>query len=111
MRWHFSTDVWSTTVSLWAGLLGRPGLGHAYLIYADALAGLAVARDSVGWDAMGAAPLMPCSIRRRCSKKLPRVARMEGVLDVDRVRVRAREHHFVMHREAWRHRSLEQVHR
>lgn len=115
---HFSTDVWSTTVVIagivfvWAG----EKWDVPSLIYADAIAGLAVA-GVILWvgsqlgrrtiDALlDAAPegLQPEIARA--------ISRMEGVLDVERVRVRrAGNRHFVdatvsVPRTA----SLEQVH-
>ena len=115
---HFSTDVWSTVVVIsgivlvWAGeRWSRP-----FLIYADALAALAVSAVILwlGWrlgrrtlDALlDVAPEgLPQTITRE-------VSRMDGVLEVERVRVRrAGNRHFVdatvsVPRSA----SLEQVH-
>lgn len=115
---HFSTDVWSTLVVIagiilvWAGEYWR----MPWLNYADALAGLAVA-GVILWvggmlgrrtvDALLDAA--PEGLQREISSA---VRRMEGVLDVERVRVRrAGNRHFVdatvsVPRTA----SLEQVH-
>src|SRR6202140_4828206 len=115
---HFSTDVWSTIVVI-AGI-GLVWAGETWnlpwLNYADAMAGLAVAAVIL-WvgsqlgrrtiDALlDAAPEGPQQEIARA------VARMDGVLDVDRVRVRrAGNHHFVDATvSVARTASLEQVH-
>jgi cation diffusion facilitator family transporter len=115
---HFSTDVWSTTVVVagiglvWAGETWNiPWLG-----YADALAGLAVAGvilwvgSQLGKRTVDALlDVAPQGLQQEIARA---VARMDGVLDVDRVRVRrAGNRHFVdatvsVPRTA----SLEQVH-
>src|SRR6266403_150212 len=115
---HFSTDVWSTTVVIvgvglvWAGETWN----MPYLIYADALAGLAVAAvilwvgSRLGRRTIDALlDAAPEGLQQEIARA---VARMEGVLDVDRIRVRrAGNRHFVdatvsVPRTA----SLEQVH-
>src|SRR3977135_1976491 len=115
---HFSTDVWSTIVVI-AGI-GLVWAGETwnlpYLIYAAALAALAVAAVIL-W--VGSRPgrrtvdalldAAPEGLQQEIARA---IARMEGVLDVDRVRVRrAGNRHFVdatvsVPRTA----SLEQVH-
>src|SRR5260370_564889 len=91
---HFSTDVWSTIVVIvgiglvWAGETWN----LPWLNYADALAGLTVAA-AILW--VGAQPgrgtlgsllrLGPAGLPQCIAKA---VARMDGVLDVDRGRVR-----------------------
>jgi cation diffusion facilitator family transporter len=115
---HFSTDVWSTIVVIagiglvWAGeTMNVPGL-----IYADALAGLAVAAVILWVGAqLGRRTLdalldaAPEGLQQEIAKA---VARMDGVLDVDRVRVRrAGNRHFVDATvSVARTASLEQVH-
>src|SRR6476646_4545569 len=99
---HFSTDIWSTIVVIagiglvWAGeLWNLPWLG-----YADALAGLAVAAvilwvgSQLGRRTMDALlDVAPKGLQQEIAMD---VARMGGVLDVDRVRVRrACIRHFV----------------
>src|SRR5205823_3070115 len=115
---HFSTDVWSTTVVIigiglvWAGETWN----LPWLIYADALAGLAVAAvilwvgSQLGRRTMDALlDAAPKGLQHEIALALER---MEGVLDVVRVRVRrAGNRHFVdatvsVPRTA----SLEQVH-
>src|SRR5438309_329057 len=115
---HFSTDVWSTLIVIagiglvWAGETWR----MPWLNYADALAALAVAAVILWVGArLGKRTLdalldvAPEGLQQEIAKA---VARMEGVLDVDRVRVRrAGNRHFVdatvsVPRTA----SLEQVH-
>src|ERR1700726_4021394 len=115
---HFSTDVWSTIVVIvgiglvWAGETWN----LSWLVYADSIAGLAVA-GVILWvgsrlgrrtlDALVDAP--PEGLRQEIARA---VARMEGVLDVDRVRVRrAGNRHFVDATvSVARTTSLEQVH-
>lgn len=115
---HFSTDVWSTVVVIVG--VGLVWAGEAWnlpaLVYADALAGLAVA-GVILWvgsrlgkrtvDALLDAA--PEGLRQEIARE---VARMEGVLDVDRVRVRrAGNRHFVDATvSVARTASLEQVH-
>lgn len=116
---HFSTDVWSTVVVIlgialvWAGNIWNvPGL-----VYADALAGLAVAGVII-WvgSRLGRRTLdalldaAPVDLQNQISDA---IGRMEGVLRVERVRVRRAGHrHFVdatvsVPRTA----SLQQVHK
>src|SRR6202011_2458924 len=99
---HFSTDVWSTIVVIigvglvWAGETWNV----PFLIYADALAGLAVAAvilwvgSQLGRRTVDALlDAAPEGLQQQIARA---VARMDGVLDVDRVRVRrAGNHHFV----------------
>lgn len=115
---HFSTDVWSTTVVI-AGV-GLVWVGETWnfpwLAYADALAGLAVAAvilwvgSRLGKRTLDALlDAAPVELQDRIARE---VAGMNGVIDVDRVRVRrAGNRHFVdatvgVARTA----SLEQVH-
>jgi cation diffusion facilitator family transporter len=99
---HFSTDVWSTTVVIlgiglvWAGETWNV----PWLIYADALAALAVAAvilwvgSQLGRRTLDALlDAAPEGLQQEIARA---VARMDGVLDVDRVRVRrAGNRHFV----------------
>jgi cation diffusion facilitator family transporter len=115
---HFSTDVWSTIVVIVGiGLVWAGDTWHLpWLAYADAVAGLAVA-GVILWvgarlgrrtlDALVDAA--PEGLRQEIARA---VARMEGVLDVDRVRVRrAGNRHFVDATvSVARTTSLEQVH-
>jgi cation diffusion facilitator family transporter len=115
---HFSTDVWSTIVVIVGiGLVWAGDTWHLpWLAYADAIAGLAVA-GVILWvgarlgrrtlDALVDAA--PEGLRQEIARA---VARMEGVLDVDRVRVRrAGNRHFVDATvSVARTTSLEQVH-
>jgi len=115
---HFSTDVWSTIVVI-AGI-GLVWAGEAWnlpwLEYADSIAGLAVA-GVILWvgSRLGRRTLdalvdaAPEGLRQEIARA---VARMEGVLDVDRVRVRrAGNRHFVDATvSVARTTSLEQVH-
>lgn len=115
---HFSTDVWSTTVVMvgiglvWAG----ETWDLPWLVYADALAGLAVAAvilwvgSQLGRRTLDALlDAAPKGLQQEIALALERMA---GVLDVVRVRVRrAGNRHFVdatvsVPRSA----SLEQVH-
>jgi len=115
---HFSTDVWSTMVVI-AGV-GLVWAGETWnlpaLIYADALAAMTVAAVILWVGAqLGRRTLdalldaAPEGLQQEIARA---VARMDGVLDVDRVRVRrAGNRHFVdatvsVPRTA----SLEQVH-
>jgi cation diffusion facilitator family transporter len=115
---HFSTDVWSTIVVIagvglvWAG----QSWNLPWLLYADALAGLAVAAVIL-WvgSRLGKRTLealldaAPVELQEQIQGE---VARMPGILSVERVRVRrAGNRHFVdatvgVPRTA----SLEQVH-
>lgn len=99
---HFSTDIWSTLVVIAGVLLVWAGQtwNLQWLAYADALAGLAVAAVilSVG-SRLGKRTLdalldaAPIELQEQISRE---VARMEGVLSVERVRVRrAGNRHFV----------------
>src|SRR5438874_2665959 len=115
---HFSTDVWSTTVVI-VGI----GLGWAgetwdlpWLVYADALAGLAVAAvvlwvgSQLGRRTLDALlDAAPKGLQQEIALALERMA---GVLDVVRVRVRrAGNRHFVDATvSVARSASLEQVH-
>ncbi|HEX4545947.1 MAG TPA: cation-efflux pump [Candidatus Acidoferrum sp.] len=115
---HFSTDVWSTIVVItgiglvWAGEMWNV----SWLGYADALAGLAVAAvilwvgAQLGRRTLDA--LLDAAPEGLQSEIAKAVARMDGVLDVDRVRVRrAGNHHFVDATvSVARTASLEQVH-
>lgn len=115
---HFSTDVWSTTVVIvgiglvWAGETSDlPGL-----VYADALAGLAVAAvilwvgSRLGRRTLDA--LLDAAPKGLQQEIAVALERMEGVLGVVRVRVRrAGNRHFVDATvTAPRSASLEQVH-
>src|SRR6202790_1519625 len=115
---HFSTDVWSTMVVIvgiglvWAGETWYvPGV-----IYAEALAGLGVAAvilwvgSQLGKRTVDALlDVAPEGLQQEIARA---VARMDGVLDVDRVRVRrAGNRHFVDATvSVARTASLEQVH-
>src|ERR1700724_1077714 len=115
---HFSTDVWSTIVVI-AGI-GLVWAGETWnfprLVYADAIAGLAVAGVIV-WvgSRLGRRTLdalvdaAPEGLRQEIARA---VARMEGRLVCDRVRVRrAGNRHFVDATvSVARTTSLEQVH-
>ena len=99
---HFSTDVWSTIVVIvgialvWAGEYWR----LPWLIYADAIAGLGVAGvilwvgSQLGKRTMEALlDVAPEGLQDEISEA---VGKMDGVLDVERVRVRrAGNRHFV----------------
>jgi len=115
---HFSTDVWTTVVVIsgiglvWAGETWN----MPYLIYADALAGLAVAAvilwvgSQLGRRTVDALlDAAPEGLQQEIART---IARMDGVLDVDRVRVRrAGNRHFVDATvSVARTASLEQVH-
>jgi cation diffusion facilitator family transporter len=115
---HFSTDVWSTTVVIagvtlvWAGETWN----LPWLIYADALAGLAVAAvilwvgSRLGRRTLDALlDAAPKGLQHEIAYALQR---MEGVLNVERVRVRrAGNRHFVDATvSVARTASLEQVH-
>src|SRR4030081_2440943 len=115
---HFSTDVWSTVVVIagvglvWAGETWN----LLWLNYADALAGLTVAAVILwGGGELGRRTLdalldaAPQGLQQEIAKT---VACMDGVLDVDRVRVRrAGNRHFVDATvSVARTASLDQVH-
>jgi cation diffusion facilitator family transporter len=115
---HFSTDVWSTMVVIsgiglvWAGETWN----LPWLAYADALAGLAVAAiilwvgAQLGKRTLDALlDVAPKGLQQEIAMA---VGRMDGVLDVDRVRVRrAGNRHFVDATvSVARTASLEQVH-
>jgi cation diffusion facilitator family transporter len=115
---HFSTDVWSTIVVIsgiglvWAGETWN----LPWLAYADALAGLAVAAiilwvgAQLGRRTLDALlDVAPKGLQQEIAMA---VGRMDGVLDVDRVRVRrAGNRHFVDATvSVARTASLEQVH-
>ena len=115
---HFSTDVWSTTVVIvgiglvWAGETWR----LPWLVYADALAGLAVAAvilwvgSQLGRRTLDALlDAAPKGLQQEIARALER---MDGVLEVERVRVRrAGNRHFVDATvSVARTASLEQVH-
>jgi cation diffusion facilitator family transporter len=115
---HFSTDVWSTIVVIlgvglvWAGETWN----LPWLAYADALAGLAVAAvilwvgSQLGRRTLDALlDAAPQGLQQEIARA---VARMDGVLDVERVRVRrAGNRHFVDATvSVARTASLEQVH-
>ena len=115
---HFSTDVWSTIVVI-AGI-GLVWAGETWnlpwLVYADALAGLAVAAvilwvgSQLGRRTLDALlDAAPQGLPREIARTLER---MDGVLDVERVRVRrAGNRHFVDATvSVARTASLEQVH-
>jgi cation diffusion facilitator family transporter len=115
---HFSTDVWSTIVVI-AGI-GLVWAGETWnlpwLAYADALAALAVAAvilwvgSQLGRRTMDALlDVAPKGLQQEIARA---VGRMDGVLDVDRVRVRrAGNRHFVDATvSVARTASLEQVH-
>jgi cation diffusion facilitator family transporter len=115
---HFSTDVWSTTVVITGILLVWAGEAWnlPWLIYADALAALAVA-GVVLWvgSQLGKRTLdalvdaAPAGLQRRIADSM---RQMDGVLEVERVRVRrAGSRHFVDATVSVpRSTSLEQVH-
>jgi cation diffusion facilitator family transporter len=115
---HFSTDVWSTIVVIsgiglvWAGETWN----LPWLTYADAIAGLAVAAiilwvgSQLGRRTLDALlDVAPKGLQQEIAMA---VARMDGVLDVDRIRVRrAGNRHFVDATvSVARTASLEQVH-
>jgi cation diffusion facilitator family transporter len=115
---HFSTDVWSTIVVIsgiglvWAGETWN----LPWFAYADALAGLAVAGiilwvgSQLGKRTLDALlDVAPKGLQQEIAMA---VGRMDGVLDVDRVRVRrAGNRHFVDATvSVARTASLEQVH-
>ena len=91
---HFSTDVWSTTVVI-AGI-GLVWAGETWnlpwLVYADALAGLAVAAvilwvgSQLGRRTLDA--LLDAAPKGLQPEIVRAIERMDGVLEVERVRVR-----------------------
>ena len=115
---HFSTDVWSTTVVI-AGI-GLVWAGETWnlpwLIYADALAGLAVAAvilwvgSQLGRRTLDALlDAAPKGLQQEIAHALER---MSGVLYVERVRVRRAGNRYFVDTtvSAARTASLEQVH-
>src|SRR5208337_4068969 len=99
---HFSTDVWSTLVVI-AGI-GLVWAGNTWnlpwLVYADALAALAVAgvilwvSSQLGRRTVDA--LLDAAPAGLQSEIIDAIGHMDGVLDVERVRVRrAGNRHFV----------------
>jgi cation diffusion facilitator family transporter len=115
---HFSTDVWSTTVVI-AGI-GLVWAGETWnlpwLVYADALAGLVVAAvilwvgSQLGRRTLDALlDAAPKGLQPEIARALER---MEGVLDVERVRVRRAGNRYFVDAtvSAVRTASLEQVH-
>jgi cation diffusion facilitator family transporter len=115
---HFSTDVWSTSVVIVG--VGLVWAGETWnvpsLVFADALAGLVVAAvilwvgSRLGRRTLDALlDVAPEGLQQEIARA---VARMDGVLDVDRVRVRrAGNRHFVDATvSVARTASLEQVH-
>jgi cation diffusion facilitator family transporter len=115
---HFSTDVWSTMVVI-AGI-GLVWAGQAWnmpsFVYADAISGLVVAAvilwvgSRLGKRTLDA--LLDVSPEGLQGSIARAVASMDGVLDVDRIRVRrAGNRHFVDATvSVARTASLEQVH-
>ena len=115
---HFSTDVWSTVVVI-AGI-GLVWAGNTFnlpwLVYADALAALAVAgvilwvSSQLGRRTVDA--LLDAAPAGLQSEIIGAIGQMEGVLEVERVRVRrAGNRHFVDATVSVpRTTSLEQVH-
>jgi cation diffusion facilitator family transporter len=115
---HFSTDVWSTLVVMFGMACAWTGqrLAWDWLFYADPLAALFVA-GVVIWvgSRLGRRTLdalldaAPAGVQSRIAAA---VGRMEGVLRVERVRVRrAGKHHFAdVTISAARTASFEQVH-
>lgn len=115
---HFSTDVWSTTVVIagialvWAGETWHV----AWLIYADALAGLAVAAvilwvgGQLGRRTLDALlDVAPKGLQQEIARALER---MDGVLEVTRIRVRRAGNRYFVDAtvSVARTASLEQVH-
>src|SRR5215472_2108203 len=115
---HFSTDVWSTIVVIagialvWAG----ENWNLPWLVYADALAGLAVAAvilwvgSQLGRRTLDALlDAAPKGLQQEIARTLER---MEGVLDVERVRVRRAGNRYFVDTtvSVARTASLEQVH-
>ena len=115
---HFSTDVWSTIVVIsgiglvWAGETWN----LAWLAYADALAGISVAAiilwvgSQLGRRTLDALlDVAPKGLQQEIAMA---VGRMDGVLDVDRVRVRRAGNRYFVDAtvSVARTASLEQVH-
>jgi cation diffusion facilitator family transporter len=115
---HFSTDVWSTTVVIagialvWAGETWHV----AWLIYADALAGLAVAAvilwvgGQLGRRTLDALlDVAPKGLQQQIAQSLEH---LDGVLEVTRVRVRRSGNRYFVDAtvSVARTASLEQVH-
>jgi cation diffusion facilitator family transporter len=115
---HFSTDVWSTIVVIagiglaWAGKTWN----LPWLAYADALAGLTVAAVILRVGAqLGRRTLdalldaAPAGLQQEIARA---VARIDGVLDVERVRVRRAGNRYFVDAtvSVARTASLEQVH-
>ena len=115
---HFSTDVWSTTVVIFGVALVWVGnvWNLPWLAYADALAGLAVAGviiwvgSQLGRRTLDA--LLDAAPEGLQNEIVNVIGRMDGVLNVERVRVRrAGNRHFVDATVSVpRSSSLEQVH-
>jgi cation diffusion facilitator family transporter len=115
---HFSTDVWSTTVVIFGVALVWVGnvWNLPWLAYADALAGLAVAGviiwvgSQLGRRTLDA--LLDAAPEGLQNEIVNAIGRMDGVLNVERVRVRrAGNRHFVDATVSVpRSSSLEQVH-
>lgn len=115
---HFSTDVWSTVVVIsgiglvWAGETWK----LPWLVYADALAGLVVAAVILWVGArMGKRTvdaLLDAAPQGLQQEIAVAVGRMDGVLEVERIRVRrSGNRHFVDATvSVARTKSLEQVH-
>lgn len=115
---HFSTDVWSTTVVICGVVLVWAGekWNLPSLIYADAVAALAVSAVILwlGWrlgrrtlDAL--LDVAPEGLQQQITQA---VSRMDGVLDVERVRVRRAGNRYFVDATVSvpRSASLEQVH-
>ena len=115
---HFSTDVWSTTVVIvgiglvWAGNVWN----LPWLVYADALAGLSIA-GVILWLASQLGRRTVDALLDAAPEGLQEeigsaVGRMEGVLDVGRVRVRRAGNRYFVDATVSvpRTASLEQVH-
>lgn len=115
---HFSTDVWSTTVVIIGVALVWVGnyWNMPWLVYADALAGLSVAAvilwvgSQLGKRTLDA--LLDAAPEGLQDEITHAVGTLDGVLDVERVRVRrAGNRHFVDATvSVARTASLEQVH-
>src|SRR5579859_52119 len=115
---HFSTDVWSTTIVI-AGI-GLVWAGETWnlpwLVYADALAGLAVAAvilwvgSQLGRRTLDA--LLDAAPKGLQQEIVRAIERMDGVLEVERVRVRRAGNRYFVDAtvSVARTASLEQVH-
>jgi cation diffusion facilitator family transporter len=115
---HFSTDVWSTVVVIagivfvWAGQIWN----LPWLAYADAIAGLAVAAviiwvgSRLGKRTLDA--LLDVAPQGLQQEIITAVSRMDGVLEVERVRVRRAGNRYFVDTtvSVARTASLEQVH-